>query len=89
MTEQTRCTCPPIDGYVIVRNGCPHHQRQTTETVEPPTPPRNPEADEMACAWADYRKDYGISGTHAAAAYLAFVAGWQAARRGDQSGVLR
>lgn len=43
------------------------------------------EEEELACAWADYRKEYGASGSQA---YKAFVAGWKAAREGDQSGVL-
>lgn len=47
------------------------------------------EADELACAWADYRKDYGVSADDLTAAHKAFKAGWKAAREGDQSGVLR
>lgn len=37
---------------------------------------------EMACAWSDYRKDYGVSVDDAARAreHAAFTAGWQAAR---------
>lgn len=46
-------------------------------------------ADELACAWADYRKHYGVSADDIAAAHKAFKAGWKAAREGDQSGVLR
>lgn len=45
-----------------------------------------PEEEELACAWADYRKDYGASGPQE---HKAFVAGWKAAREGDQSGVQR
>lgn len=48
------------------------------------------EAEEIACAWADYRKDYGIDEGHIAGiAHKAFKAGWKAAREGDQSGVQR
>lgn len=45
-----------------------------------------PEEEELACAWADYRKDYGA---HTSEEYKAFKAGWKAAREGDQSGVQR
>ena len=44
---------------------------------------------ERACAWADYRKDYGVSTREMNAAHKAFLAGWQAAREGDQSEALR
>ena len=44
---------------------------------------------ERACAWADYRKDYGIPGPHMTTAHKAFKAGWKAAREGDQSEALR
>lgn len=44
------------------------------------------EADEIACAWSDYRSDYGASGSQE---HKAFRAGWLAARAGDQSAVLR
>src|SRR5690606_19627454 len=47
------------------------------------------EATEIACAWSEYRKDYGVSETATTAAYKAFKAGWKAAREGDQSGVSR
>lgn len=47
------------------------------------------EAEDLACAWADYRKDYGVSEEHMNAAHKAFKAGWKAAREGDQSAVLR
>lgn len=50
---------------------------------------RTQEQDDIACAWADYRKDYGVSAEHMTAAHKAFVAGWKAAREGDQSGPLR
>jgi len=48
-----------------------------------------PDEEELACAWADYRKDYGVSSQDIGAAYKAFTAGWKAAREGDQSGVQR
>ena len=48
-----------------------------------------PDEEEMACAWADYRKDYGISWQEIGQAHKAFKAGWKAAREGDQSGVPR
>lgn len=44
---------------------------------------------ERQCAWADYRKDYGVEEAEMAAAHKAFNAGWQAALEGDRSGVLR
>ena len=47
------------------------------------------EAEEIACAWADYRKDYGVPGPHMTTAHKAFKAGWKAAREGDQSGPVR
>lgn len=47
------------------------------------------EAIEVALAWFDYRKDYGVSERDLTAAHKAFKAGWQAAREGDQSGALR
>lgn len=43
----------------------------------------------LACAWADYRKDYGVHTIHMGVAHKAFEAGWRAALQGDQSGVLR
>jgi hypothetical protein len=45
--------------------------------------------EEAACAWADYRKDYGVRSQEMTAAYKAFMAGWKAAVEGDQSAVLR
>lgn len=44
-----------------------------------------------ACDWTDYRKDYGVSSDPAIfqREHQAFLAGWQAGRHGDQSGVLR
>lgn len=46
-------------------------------------------AESLACAWADYRNDYGVHPSDITAAHKAFKAGWQAALKGDQSGVLR
>lgn len=46
----------------------------------------------IACAWSDYRKDYGTSTDPRviAAAHQAFVAGWKAARgTADTGGVQR
>lgn len=36
----------------------------------------------MACAWSDYRKEYGVSADDAVRRreYMAFTAGWQAAK---------
>jgi hypothetical protein len=83
-----RCHCPPfIDGGVLRRQDCPHHIDRPP--VIEPEPVRDPERGEMACAWADYRKDYGVPTEHMAAAHKAFLAGWVAARQGDQSGALR
>ena len=46
------------------------------------------ESVELACAWSDFRKDYGVRGD--ADEYRAFVAGWQAARGTlDAGGPLR
>lgn len=49
------------------------------------------EAFEMACAWSDYRKDYGVSSDDKVRSkeYAAFTEGWKAGRYGDQSSVLR
>jgi hypothetical protein len=86
--SEDKCHCPPfIDGGVLRRQSCTHHKR-----VEPKPEPvvvRDPELDEIACAWSDYRKDYGIGSDPLVTAHKAFKAGWIAARRGDQSGVLR
>ena len=35
-------------------------------------------------AWAEYRNAYGVPAVHATAAFKAFVAGWDAARSGEQ-----
>lgn len=42
-----------------------------------------------ACAWTDYRAEYGVSAEHMTAAHEAFLAGWGAALGGDTRGVLR
>ncbi|MFK5691298.1 hypothetical protein ACI3EY_16695 [Ornithinimicrobium sp. LYQ92] len=46
---------------------------------------------EIACAWSDFRKDYGASYDDETMRleHRAFKAGWEAGRHGDQSGVLR
>lgn len=44
---------------------------------------------EAACAWSDYRRDYGVPADHLPASHKAFLAGWTAARQGDQAGALR
>jgi hypothetical protein len=44
---------------------------------------------EAAMAWATYRNDYGVAAKDLVAAHKAFLAGWKAAREGDQSGVQR
>ncbi len=49
----------------------------------------DPDASDRQCAWADYRKDYGVGEPEMVAAHKAFMAGWKAAREGDQSGPLR
>lgn len=43
----------------------------------------------LACAWSDYRSDYGVHPSDLTAAHKAFKAGWQAALHGDQKGALR
>ena len=57
--------------------------------VEDAPAPVDPDAADRQCAWADYRKDYGVGESEMAAAHKAFMAGWKAAREGDQSGPLR
>lgn len=45
---------------------------------------------ELACAWSDYRKEYGLpSGIDSKVLHKFFAAGFKAGRDGDQSGVLR
>lgn len=56
---------------------------------QPTVPSRGLTDEDLACAWAEYRKDCGVSDFSAAAAHKAFRAGWKAALEGDQSGVLR
>ena len=57
--------------------------------VEDAPAPVDPDAADRQCAWADYRKDYGVGESDMVAAHKAFMAGWKAAREGDQSGPLR
>ena len=57
--------------------------------IEDAPEPVDPDAVDRQCAWADYRKDYGVGESEMAAAHKAFMAGWKAAREGDQSGPLR
>lgn len=87
-TTPPACSCPRIDGYVIRRKDCPHHPPRPFVQANPAPEPRDLEADDLACAWADYRKDYGVPQVHTVAAHKAFRAGWSA-RQGDRSGVLR
>lgn len=89
--QEAPCNCVPIDGYRIRRQGgCPVHGPLLPRTV-PETPPveLTEEQADLACAWADYRKDYGVGYPNIPVAHAAFKAGWKAAREGDQSGVLR
>lgn len=44
---------------------------------------------EAAACWSDYRRDYGVSEADLVMAHRAFLAGWKAAREGEQSGVMR
>ena len=80
------CNCPSIDGYRLRRKDCPHHATTQPSVVPEVVVPTDFEAIDVACAWSDYRSDYGASG---AKEHKAFKAGWLAAREGDQSGVLR
>lgn len=44
----------------------------------------------IACDWADYRKEYGVSSEAMAEAHNAFKAGWAAAKGTlDVGGILR
>lgn len=54
--------------------------------------PISQDAIERACAWSDYRKDYGVSADDAVRGleHEAFKAGWDAAKgTGHQESVLR
>lgn len=82
---ETRCNCPRVDGYVIPRKSCGHHVRRDPQP-EAEVLPRDPEADEIACAWSDYRSAFGASGRQQ---HKAFVAGFKAARGVEQNGVQR
>ena len=57
--------------------------------VEDAPEPVDPDSADRQCAWADYRKDYGVGESEMEAAHKAFMAGWKSAREGDQSGPLR
>lgn len=35
-------------------------------------------SNQQACAWSDYRKEYGVSAGALAEAHKAFIAGWEA-----------
>lgn len=65
--------------YLVTINGVEEVRVKATD----------PDAADRQCAWADYRKDYGVGESEMAAAHKAFMAGWKAAREGDQSGPLR
>ena len=82
----TPCTCPRLDGYIIHRQDCSHRPERALQAAPALEVVSDPDADDAACAWSDYRKDYGASG---AREHRAFLAGWKAAREGDQAGVLR
>ena len=62
--------------------------RNRMQHEDTPTPV-DPDTADRQCAWADYRKDYGVSESDMVAAHKAFMAGWKSAREGDQSGPLR
>lgn len=47
------------------------------------------DTEDRACAWADYRKEYGVPEDHLRAAHQAFLAGWDAARGRTTDGALR
>lgn len=66
-----------------------HVARSLGLPVVPAPAPEDPDASDRQCAWADYRKDYGVGEPEMVAAHKAFMAGWKAAREGDQSGPLR
>jgi len=88
--SDTHCTCPRIDGYRIRKTSCPVHGAEDLALRQAKEAETQQEAaNEMAAAWSDYRKDYGVDAGCLSAAHKAFKAGWTAARQGDQSGVLR
>lgn len=91
MSEQEACNCPRIDGYVIRSQGCTHpvHHPKPAVTAAPITEPYADVDVDLVCAWSDYRKDYGVPSAHMSVARKSFMAGWLAARAGDQSGALR
>lgn len=91
------CTCvtgcsSAIDP-AISNDLCP--MCEATSSCRPreiPPPPKPSDGDEallLACAWSDYRADYGVGATELTAAHKAFKAGWAAHRDGDTRGPLR
>jgi hypothetical protein len=59
-----------------------HTERDHLEPPEGSREHPTSESTEVACAWADFRKDYGVSaeGRTRKAEHRAFRAGWEAAR---------
>lgn len=47
------------------------------------------ESEELACDWADFRKEVGVPSADISMGYKAFRAGWIAGRHGEQSSVQR
>lgn len=86
-----RCSCLSVDHILLPpQGGCAVHGDPSPRTVPEVSPPElTDEQVDAACAWSDYRKDYGVSTEHLSAAHKAFLAGWKAAREGDQAGALR
>jgi hypothetical protein len=88
------CTCPTVDGYRIRNQSCPRHCAEdesvrAAKRTEAEAARMAEDDEERVCAWAEYRKDYGVSAHAMGTAQAAFNAGWLAARNGDQSGALR
>lgn len=78
-------TCPDEYTAIALRSAL----TSLADGAESKPEPVEDEATEIACAWADYRKDYGVAQRDLNSAHKAFTAGWKAAREGDQSGSLR
>jgi hypothetical protein len=88
------CVCPTVDGYRIRNQSCPRHRAEdekvrNSKRTEAEAARMAEDDEERVCAWAEYRKDYGIGAHALSTAQAAFNAGWKAAREGDQSGPLR